>query len=249
MSKLLSFKNKSAYPDALLKEAVVLATKLVSLPAKSSYYVTIKRGWGSEHSGYAKKGWRLREHSVYVHADCPSFVDTLVHEFCHVKDFCDGKKFSQYNRNWKNRPHEKRAMRDTNRLLTGELSSRKQGYRKRLFEIEEELKALYKAKSEASKAKTKKKRESEKEMREELGASWDVPITLVRAWYKNRDKLDSVDYYRCPWDGVRVELWAADGWCFDPETHCDHAYSTKDAIDCIKWLEPCDCEGCKESAS
>ena len=112
VSKLLTYSNKSAYDSKLLKEAVLLAAKLVSLPPRCSYHVLIKRGYGAEHSGEAVPGrGRYLEHRIYVHVDCLDFADTLVHEFCHVKDFCDAKFYGHYNRRWKNRPHEKRAIR------------------------------------------------------------------------------------------------------------------------------------------
>lgn len=40
-----------------------------------------------------------------------SFFSTASHEFKHVKDFKEHKYFGKYNRNWRNRPHEKRAIR------------------------------------------------------------------------------------------------------------------------------------------
>lgn len=39
-----------------------------------------------------------------------NFFSTAAHEWQHIKDFQKGKSFGQYNRNWKNRPHEKRAI-------------------------------------------------------------------------------------------------------------------------------------------
>jgi hypothetical protein len=43
--------------------------------------------------------------------DAESFYKTAAHEARHVRDGQKGVKFGEYNRNWKNRAHEKRAMR------------------------------------------------------------------------------------------------------------------------------------------
>jgi len=253
VAKLLSFTNKSVYDDALLKEAVILASKLVSLPSRCSYFMTIKRGWGAEHSGHAERGLRYTGHFICVHADCPDFVKTLIHEFVHVKDFCDAKKFGQYNRNWKNRPHEKRAIRGTKKLMDPEkLSDRKKSYLARLLEIDKELddiRAERARKRDENDEKNNEKARVFLRIRDELGADIWMPKTLVEAWWKYRDRIEDVSYHRDSYDGVRIEMWTKTGWCFSPETHCEFEYSTKSAIDAMKWVEPCDCEDCKDEIS
>ena len=36
--------------------------------------------------------------------------EIAAHEWKHIADFQNNRKFGQYNKNWKNRPHEKRAI-------------------------------------------------------------------------------------------------------------------------------------------
>jgi len=43
------------------------------------------------------------------------FYSTAAHEWRHIRDFQKGAKFGQYNRNWKNRPHERRAINSSKR--------------------------------------------------------------------------------------------------------------------------------------
>lgn len=46
-----------------------------------------------------------------------SFYSVAAHEWRHVRDFQKRLSFGQYNRNWKNRPHERRAINSCKRAL------------------------------------------------------------------------------------------------------------------------------------
>lgn len=46
-----------------------------------------------------------------------SLYSTMAHEWQHIKDFQKGKRFGDYNRNWANRPHERRAVTAQNRAV------------------------------------------------------------------------------------------------------------------------------------
>jgi hypothetical protein len=131
------------------------------------------------------------------------------------------------------------------------LSDRKKSYLARLLEIGQALEAVQKKRAQKRDESVEKSREKArvfKQIRDELGADIWMPKTLVEAWWKYRDRIDDVSYYRDNYDGVRIEMWTKTGWCFSPETHCEFEYSTKSAIDAMKWVEPCDCEDCKGEA-
>ncbi len=46
-----------------------------------------------------------------------SIFETAIHEFAHIRDRQDGKSFTDYNKMWKNRPHERRAVAATQDAL------------------------------------------------------------------------------------------------------------------------------------
>lgn len=46
-----------------------------------------------------------------------AFYGTVAHEWRHIADYQNGAKFGEYNRNWKNRPHERRAIRSKARAM------------------------------------------------------------------------------------------------------------------------------------
>ena len=46
-----------------------------------------------------------------------SVFETAIHEFAHIRDHQDGKSFTDYNKRWKNRPHERRAVAATQDAL------------------------------------------------------------------------------------------------------------------------------------
>ena len=53
------------------------------------------------------------ENGYYWFRDPLSLAESIfklaAHEWRHIKDMQKNKEFGEYNRNWKNRPHEKRA--------------------------------------------------------------------------------------------------------------------------------------------
>lgn len=71
--------------------------------------ITIPLGCGGDYLGLAEY-----------------FYETALHEFKHVRDFHDGEHFGNCNRNWKNRPHEIRAVDATDEALTKGLTSQMQ---------------------------------------------------------------------------------------------------------------------------
>lgn len=44
--------------------------------------------------------------------------ETVIHEFAHIRDRQDNKSFTDYNRQWKNRPHERRAIAATQDVMS-----------------------------------------------------------------------------------------------------------------------------------
>lgn len=59
--------------------------------------------------------------STYVYHDSIQTAQlwwkVLLHEFAHAYDWHNGGKFAEYNRHWKNRPHEKKAVQLTKQCL------------------------------------------------------------------------------------------------------------------------------------
>lgn len=122
-------------PMELQYELAETAKKLLNIKAKQHITVEFRGGWG-DPLGLASYAW------CKVHMEGPHPLSTLIHELCHVKDFFDRKSFKGYNKRWANRVHEKRAVRDTKRILEGELSERRSGYRERCKELMSEITAL-----------------------------------------------------------------------------------------------------------
>ena len=46
-----------------------------------------------------------------------AIYELAAHEWRHVRDFQKGERYGDYNRNWKNRPHERRAISSTKRAV------------------------------------------------------------------------------------------------------------------------------------
>ena len=76
----------------------------------------LRTGWVKTNGGYV-----ILQPLLDTHLDpilmATSIMDTAIHEFVHIKDFQTGKRFAEYNRNWRNRPHEMRAMMGTRDIV------------------------------------------------------------------------------------------------------------------------------------
>ena len=148
----LILNNHSHYPDELMFTLIASAMKLVGIrgityaqvfyPAKTMPSFAFHRKgipYGINLTGKWKKAVTSGHIDLHPHYQGrkdiltwgEQFLDTIVHELNHVKDFEMDRKFGNYDRRWKNRPHEKRAVRNTDRLLKGEnLSNRSKDHKR-----------------------------------------------------------------------------------------------------------------------
>lgn len=113
-----------------------LAAKLVGI----NWHIEIafKNGEGSNHRGMAFGSTRCEVFTGRPIKAQETFR-TLVHELCHLRDKRRGAEFSGYKRRWRNRPHEKRAVRATDRIVNGDLSPRATKWRAELLGVLAEL--------------------------------------------------------------------------------------------------------------
>ena len=69
-----------------------------------------RKGWVNTDGGYVILSPGYYEDSLLMATE---FFKVAVHEFAHVRDFQRKEKFTGYNKRWKNRPHERRAIHAT----------------------------------------------------------------------------------------------------------------------------------------
>lgn len=131
--------NRTRVPDPLLKPLLNEARKLAGCRGPVVVKVTegavraasealpgnprlceLVRGGGWREEVASNGGWvwvRLRQWRFDPLAVLEGFFKTAIHEFVHVADMQEGKPFAQYNRRWRNRPHERRAIAGTEDAL------------------------------------------------------------------------------------------------------------------------------------
>lgn len=142
--------NMTAISDeALLKMLEMAKTLADARGAIVSIITRGKRGGGQAHHAnkayVSRKRMGLREfkgdeykaiptHGGYIEVNPSLYYEdplicatrmmrTSIHEYVHVRDFQTHKVFKGYNKNWKNRIHEKRAERKTDEAIEANKSN------------------------------------------------------------------------------------------------------------------------------
>lgn len=130
--------NKSQCPDEILRPIIAAAGRRIG--ARTGVVVKVL-GPCRGHQGHAKHQFRVyswhltqkrtkrlgrsiatdggwielhvpRRHPADNHLMlAEQFYRLCLHEWGHIKDFQDGKRFGDYDKRWANRPHERRAIR------------------------------------------------------------------------------------------------------------------------------------------
>jgi hypothetical protein len=69
-------------------------------------------------------------------------------------------------------------------------------------------------------------------------------VKLPKVLQKYADQIDGISDERSMGDGYWVEL--APGWLSDMETHQVHEDNPRECARVMKWLDPCQCDECKQ---
>lgn len=131
--------NKTKCPDELLRPIIMAAGQRIGARTKIVVKVLGPRRGSQGHAspgqpyiwhltskryvGVSRKklipsdgGW-ITLHIPRSHPCCDAlmqaevFYELCLHEWAHIKDMQERKRFGDYERNWANRPHERRAVR------------------------------------------------------------------------------------------------------------------------------------------
>ena len=257
--------NQSCLPDdALLR---LLQQAAVAAHVKGPVVTIVRRGsWHPRGQAHRQRmlinpktkrpvstrvGWielwpRTDYHEAYdyvVSYQC--FFKTAIHEYAHVRDLQKNKPFGQYNRRWKNRPHERRAIRAADRGVEW-ISARE----RRQIEVNEAILALAIAVEEHDRTKRNRKLAQQLDDAEtrrgaakhDIEINGYLPVSLRAVLLNYADRVASFTNH----GGATVcgyKVYLKKGWQWEG-SHEFRLATVKQCIEALKSVETCDCEEC-----